>query len=137
MDRLVCHSVSRREVHEAKGIPTSKHIEYGMVPSGSGVLIPPDYLDDISASGVTGDATLAAKEEGEKLIEVIRSRVVELVEDLGRKQLRMLPISLRCCPPSPKAGLLVNPTKSSILRRPHSAGGVLTSPLAKGMLHPL
>jgi hypothetical protein len=31
----------------------------------------------------------------------------------------------------------INPTKSSILRGPHSAGGVLTPPLAKGVLRPL
>jgi hypothetical protein len=33
--------------------------------------------------------------------------------------------------------LRINPTKSSILRGPHSVGGVLTPPLAKGMLRSL
>jgi hypothetical protein len=33
--------------------------------------------------------------------------------------------------------MAINPTKSSILRGPYSAGGILTLPLAKGVLRPL
>jgi len=76
---------NRRETHEAKGIPTSKHISYDMITPGSGVIIPMDYIDDISDSGVVGDACLATKEKGMKLVETINAKLVELVEDLSKK----------------------------------------------------
>ena len=85
MDRLVRDCFSRREVYEAKGIPTSRHIAYDGLTPGSGVIIPMDFIDDISPSGVVGDATLATREKGEKLVAAIVSRLVELIEDLSKK----------------------------------------------------
>lgn len=75
---------SRREIHETKGVATSKHIAYDKITPGSGVTIPMDYIDDISDSGVVGDATLATKEKGEKLSQVIISKLVDFVEDLAQ-----------------------------------------------------
>jgi creatinine amidohydrolase len=76
---------SRRETHESKGVSTSKHIAYDMITPGSGVLIPMDYIDDISDTGVVGDACLADKEKGEKLTGAINEKLIEFVEDLCRK----------------------------------------------------
>lgn len=73
---------SRKDKHEDKGIPISKHISYDMRTPGSGVIIPMDYIDEISDTGVVGDATLATKEKGEKLVKTINDKLVELVEDL-------------------------------------------------------
>lgn len=73
---------SRRKTHEEKGIPTSSHIAYDMITPGSGVIIPMDFIDEISDTGVVGDATLASKEKGEKLVAAIKEKLIELVEDL-------------------------------------------------------
>jgi len=85
MEELTRACLNRRETHESKDIPTSKHIAYDMITPGSGVLIPMDYIDDISDTGVVGDACLATKEKGEKLVESIKAKLVELVEDLCGK----------------------------------------------------
>jgi creatinine amidohydrolase len=83
---LTRDAFSRQEVHKAKGVATSKHIAYDGITPGSGVTIPMDYIDDISHSGVVGDATLASKENGEKLSQEIISSLVDFVEDLTQTQ---------------------------------------------------
>lgn len=81
-EELTRDAFSRREIHETKGIATSKHIAYDGMTPGSGVTIPMDYIDDISDSGVVGDATLATKEKGVNFSQVIISGLVDFVEDL-------------------------------------------------------
>ena len=75
---------NRCETYKAKGIPTSRHIAYDALSPGSGVLLPMDYIDDISDSGVVGDACSATRSKGKKLIDAIEAGLVELVEDLRK-----------------------------------------------------
>ena len=82
MNELTRDGLDRRKIHEAKRIPTSKHIAYDISIPGSGVFIPFDYTNDISNSGVIGDATLATKEKGQYLVEAITRKITELTEDL-------------------------------------------------------
>ncbi len=77
--------MNRRETHLAKGIPTSKHIAYDSSMPGSGVLIPMDYMKDITDTGVVGDACAATMEKGKRLVEVVNALFAELIEELGRK----------------------------------------------------
>jgi creatinine amidohydrolase len=83
MEKLTKDGFNRREIHQSKGIPSSRHIAYNGLTPGSGVIIPMDYIDEISDTGVVGDATLANRENGEKFIEAIIATLVELVEDLS------------------------------------------------------
>ena len=46
VDQLSRAGFDRQEIHQSKGIPTSKHIAYDYITPGSGVIIPPDYIDD-------------------------------------------------------------------------------------------
>jgi creatinine amidohydrolase len=83
MEALCRGGFDRREIHQSKGIPTSRHIAYDALVPGSGVFIPMDFIDDISDTGVVGDATSASEEKGRELVDAIVSTLVELVEDLS------------------------------------------------------
>lgn len=85
MDKAVRYMVNRRKIHESKGVPTSRHIAYDAVTPGSGIIIPLDYVDDLTPFGVTGDPMPATREKGEKLVATVVSTLVELIEDLGKK----------------------------------------------------
>ncbi len=87
MDKLTRDCFSRRDTYEEKGIPTSRHITYDAATPGSGVIIPMDYIDDISSSGIVGDSSLATKEKGEILLTSVNSKLVELIEDLSKRQI--------------------------------------------------
>ena len=84
MDRAARDAFSRREIHRTQGLPTSRHIAYDSLEPGDGVVTPMDFIKDISASGVVGDATLATREKGEVLLKTIRKKLVGLVHDLAQ-----------------------------------------------------
>ena len=60
--------------------------KYGMRHSGPGVVVPMDMLRDISASGVVGDATKASRETGEKIVEALVPRIVQVAREMARKE---------------------------------------------------
>ena len=76
---------SRREVYEKRGIPTSDHVTYDALNSGHGVVIPMDFIKDISSSGIVGDATLASEEKGKELVKLIIERVAEMISSISAK----------------------------------------------------
>ena len=86
VQELTRDAFSRREIHKTTGVANSKHIAYDGITPGSGVTIPMDYIDDISQSGVVGDATLATKEKGDNLSQVIISKLVDLIQDLAAEK---------------------------------------------------
>jgi creatinine amidohydrolase/Fe(II)-dependent formamide hydrolase-like protein len=45
-----------------------------------------DMLRDISASGVVGDATRASRETGEKIVEALVPRIVQVAREMARKE---------------------------------------------------
>ena len=60
--------------------------KYGMRHAGPGVVVPMDMLRDISASGVVGDATRASRETGEKIVEALVPRIVQVAREMARKE---------------------------------------------------
>ena len=76
---------SRRKVYEEKGIPTSEHVAYDALDPGHGVVIPMDYVKDISKSGIVGDATLGTQEKGKEIVLMIVKRLADLISDLSTK----------------------------------------------------
>ena len=60
--------------------------KYGMRHSGPGVVVPMDMLRDISASGVVGDATKASRETGERIVEALVPRIVQVAREMARKE---------------------------------------------------
>jgi creatinine amidohydrolase/Fe(II)-dependent formamide hydrolase-like protein len=57
-----------------------------MRAGGPGVVVPMDMLRDITASGVVGDATLASRETGEKMISALIPRMVQVCKELAGKE---------------------------------------------------
>jgi creatinine amidohydrolase len=72
-------------VREA-GLPWSSFGRYEMRARGPGVVVPMDMLRDITASGVVGDATLASRETGEKMVSVLIPRMVQVCKELAGKE---------------------------------------------------
>jgi creatinine amidohydrolase len=69
-------------VREA-GLPWTSYGKYGMTHKGAGVVVPMDMLRDISPSGVVGDATRARLATGERLVETLVPRIVQVARELA------------------------------------------------------
>jgi creatinine amidohydrolase len=74
-----------RAVKEA-GLPWTSLGKYGMTHKGPGVIVPMDMLRDISASGVVGDATRASRETGERIVDALVPRIVQVCKDMAGKE---------------------------------------------------
>src|SRR5690242_16046416 len=72
-------------VREA-GLPWTSFGRYEMRARGPGVVVPMDMLRDITASGVVGDATLASRETGEKMVSALIPRMVQVCKELAGKK---------------------------------------------------
>jgi creatinine amidohydrolase len=59
---------------------------YEMRPKGPGVIVPMDMLRDITESGVVGDATRASVETGEKIVEALVPRIVQVCREMAGKE---------------------------------------------------
>lgn len=68
-----------------RGYAWSRHAKYDGTFKGGFVNPPMDLIDDISESGTVGDATLATKEKGRKILDTLVRRLVEVCEDLGKQ----------------------------------------------------
>jgi creatinine amidohydrolase len=66
------------------GLPWTRYGKYAMANKGPGVVVPMDMLRDISASGVVGDATKARLATGERLVDALVPRIVEVARDVSR-----------------------------------------------------
>lgn len=74
---------NRKEALRAINVPTSKHINYNPLECGS-VTAPMDFIDDISESGIVGDATLSGIDLGLAMVDEILATMVELIKDLNK-----------------------------------------------------
>lgn len=83
LEELSRAAFERKKALREVGVPTSKHISYDQLSPGSGVLIPMDYIDDISATGVVGDATAANKATGEAMLQNIIEKTIDLIKDIN------------------------------------------------------
>ena len=72
-------------VREA-GLPWTSLGRYELRPKGPGVIVPMDMLRDITASGVVGDATRASRELGERMVEAVVPRILQVCKDLAGKE---------------------------------------------------
>ena len=72
-------------VREA-GFPWTSFGRYGMRASGPSVVVPMDMLRDITPSGVVGDATRASRETGERIVDALVPRIVQIAREMAGKE---------------------------------------------------
>ena len=72
-------------VREA-GLPWTSFGRYEMRAKGPGVIVPMDMLRDITASGVVGDATKARRELGDRMVEALIPRIVQVCKETAGKE---------------------------------------------------
>jgi creatinine amidohydrolase len=89
--RVVMNKATRRAFDRGKtvrerGYLWSRHAKCDATFKGGFVNPPMDMIDDISDSGVVGDATLATEEKGKKIVNALVSRLVEVCEDLASQK---------------------------------------------------
>ncbi|MCW2997266.1 MAG: creatininase family protein [Solirubrobacterales bacterium] len=84
MDLAVCDAFERSAaVHDA-GLPWTSLGRYDAHHRGPSAIVPMDMLRDISPSGVVGDARRATVETGERILEVVVPRLVQLTRELSQ-----------------------------------------------------
>ena len=59
---------------------------YEMRAKGPGVIVPMDMLRDITQSGVVGDATRARRELGERMVDAVVPRIVQVCKAMAGKE---------------------------------------------------
>src|SRR4029450_4103165 len=74
-----------RSVKDA-GLPWTSYGRYGMRAGGPGVVVPMDMLGDITESGVVGDATRARVETGQRIVEALIPRIVQVCKEMAGKE---------------------------------------------------
>lgn len=73
-------------VHE-RGYLWSRHAKYDAMFKGGFINAPMDKIEEISASGVVGDATRATLEKGQRILDILITRLVDVCQDLGKRGL--------------------------------------------------
>lgn len=76
----------RGEAVRAAGLPWTSLGQYGMRHAGPKVVVPMDMLRDITESGVVGDATRATRETGERIVEAIVPRIVQVAREMSGRE---------------------------------------------------
>jgi creatinine amidohydrolase len=85
-DRATRDAWDRGAAVKEAGLPWTSYGRYGMRASGPGVVVPMDMLRDITESGVVGDATRASAETGEKIVEALIPRIVQVCKEMAGKE---------------------------------------------------
>jgi len=85
-DRATRDAYDRGAAVKAAGLPWTSLGRYEMRARGPGVAVPMDMLRDITASGVVGDATKARRELGERMVDAIVPRIVQVCKELAGKE---------------------------------------------------
>lgn len=86
--RVVTEALSRdaydrgEAVREA-GFQWTSLGKYGLAHKGPGVIVPMDMLRDISSTGVVGDATRASRELGERVVDAVVGRLVQVCREMS------------------------------------------------------
>jgi creatinine amidohydrolase len=76
----------RGDAVRSAGLPWTSFGKYGLTHKGPGVVVPMDMLRDISSSGVVGDATRARRETGERVVERLVPRIVQVARETAGKE---------------------------------------------------
>jgi len=66
------------------GLPWTSFGKYGLTHRGPGVVVPMDMLRDITESGVVGDATRARRATGERVVEALVPRILQVAREVAR-----------------------------------------------------
>jgi creatinine amidohydrolase len=86
VDRAARDAWDRGEAVREAGFPWTSFGQYGMRHAGPRVVVPMDMLRDITPSGVVGDATRARVETGERIVEALVPRIVQVCQEMARKE---------------------------------------------------
>jgi creatinine amidohydrolase len=86
MEKATRDAWDRGQAVKDAGLSWTSFGQYGMRHAGPKVVVPMDMLRDITASGVVGDATRARKETGEKVLDALIPRIVQVARELAGKE---------------------------------------------------
>jgi creatinine amidohydrolase len=84
MERATRDAWDRGEAVRAAGLPWTSFGQYGMRHAGPKVVVPMDMLRDITPSGVVGDATRASAELGQRVLDALIPRMVQVAREMSR-----------------------------------------------------
>ena len=70
------------------GLPWTSFGRYDAFHEGPSAIVPMDMLRDISPSGVVGDATRATRETGQRIVDLVVPRLVQLACEFSRRAVR-------------------------------------------------
>ena len=82
-ERATRDAYDRGQAVRDAGLPWTSFGKYALAHRGPGVVVPMDMLRDITPSGVVGDATKATPELGERVLEALIPRVVQVAGELS------------------------------------------------------
>ena len=85
MEEATRDAYDRGQAVKDAGLPWTSFGKYAMAHKGPGVIVPMDMLRDITESGVVGDATKATRETGERVLEVLIPRIVQVAREMSGK----------------------------------------------------
>jgi creatinine amidohydrolase len=85
-DRATRDAWDRGQAVKDAGLPWTSYGRYGMRAGGPGVVVPMDMLRDITESGVVGDATRARVETGQRIVEALIPRIVQVCKEMAGKE---------------------------------------------------
>jgi creatinine amidohydrolase len=85
-DRATRDAWDRGAAVKEAGLTWTSLGRYEMRPKGPGVIVPMDMLRDITPSGVVGDATRARSELGERMVDAIVPRIVQVCREMAGKE---------------------------------------------------
>lgn len=83
MERATRDAFNRSEAVRDAGLPWTSFGKYDAFHRGPSVIVPMDMLQDVSASGVVGDATRASAETGERIVGAVVPRLVRVAAELS------------------------------------------------------
>src|SRR5581483_10437363 len=86
MERATRDAWDRGEAVREAGLPWTSLGRYEMRARGPGVVVPMDMLRDITPSGVVGDATRARRELGERMVDAVVPRIVQVCKEIAGKE---------------------------------------------------
>ena len=81
MDRATRDAWDRGQAVRDAGLPWTSFGQYGMRHAGPKVVVPMDMLRDISASGVVGDAIRAEVGTGQRIVDALVPRMVQVARE--------------------------------------------------------
>jgi creatinine amidohydrolase len=86
MERATRDAWDRGAAVKEAGFQWTSFGQYGMRHAGPKVVVPMDMLRDITASGVVGDAARARPETGERILELLIPRIVQVCREMAGKE---------------------------------------------------